>query len=346
MRWREPADDGEGTRRDALLRAVEELRDGDGLLPPEFQDLRGAPLQGADLSRLQMPRVDLSGADLSNADLSETVLLGAKLDGTVLYKATLHGTEFAAADLSFANLRGAKCQRAGFGTAKIVEASFLEANLEQASLAKAEVRGSDFRAASLRDTRLRGAQLRDCDFTRADLHLADLDFADVAGSTFDECDLREVRPLGIKGYETASWIGTDLRDVNFSGAYLFRRFASDQNYIQEFRSRSRWTAFAYTVWWVTSDCGRSLTRWAACTLLIAGLFAVAYLFVEIDYGDSETVLSPLYYSVVTLTSLGYGDVLPRSVAAQALAMCEVMFGYVMLGGILAIFSNKLARRAD
>ena len=30
-RWREPADDGEGTRRDALLRALDELRDGGGV---------------------------------------------------------------------------------------------------------------------------------------------------------------------------------------------------------------------------------------------------------------------------------------------------------------------------
>jgi hypothetical protein len=33
-------------------------------------------------------------------------------------------------------------------------------------------------------------------------------------------------------------------------------------------------------------------------------------------------------------------------AAQILAMIEVVIGYVMLGGLLSIFSNKMARRAD
>ena len=54
----------------------------------------------------------------------------------------------------------------------------------------------------------------------------------------------------------------------------------------------------------------------------------------------------LYFSLVTLTTLGYGDILPVSVAAQMLVVLEVSIGYVMLGGFISILSNKLARRAD
>ena len=82
------------------------------------------------------------------------------------------------------------------------------------------------------------------------------------------------------------------------------------------------------------------------TVAIAVFFALAYGFVAVDYGDYETAISPFYYSVVTLTTLGYGDVLPASVPAQIVAMCEVVLGYVMLGGLLSIFSNKMARRAE
>ena len=66
----------------------------------------------------------------------------------------------------------------------------------------------------------------------------------------------------------------------------------------------------------------------------------------LDYGDQRTPLSSLYYSVVTLTTLGYGDVVPASIWAQLLAMVEVLLGYVMLGGLLSIFANKMARRAE
>ena len=70
------------------------------------------------------------------------------------------------------------------------------------------------------------------------------------------------------------------------------------------------------------------------------------MFVGVDYGKHPTYLSPLYYSVVTLTTLGYGDVVPASASGQLVAMIEVITGYIMLGGLLSIFSIKMARRGD
>ena len=76
------------------------------------------------------------------------------------------------------------------------------------------------------------------------------------------------------------------------------------------------------------------------------LCAVGYGFVEIDYGTYETGLSPLYYSVVTMTTLGYGDAVPASTAEQVMAMVQVVIGDVMLGGVLSIFATKMGRRAE
>ena len=52
----------------------------------------------------------------------------------------------------------------------------------------------------------------------------------------------------------------------------------------------------------------------------------------------------LYYSVVTFTTLGFGDVTPRTQPAEFWVALEVCIGYVMLGGLISIFANKLARR--
>jgi voltage-gated potassium channel Kch len=68
--------------------------------------------------------------------------------------------------------------------------------------------------------------------------------------------------------------------------------------------------------------------------------------IDLDYGKHRTVLSPFYYSFVTLTTLGYGDVVPASATAQVVATMEVLLGYVGLGGLLSILANKMARRAD
>ena len=120
----------------------------------------------------------------------------------------------------------------------------------------------------------------------------------------------------------------------------------DQNFLHEFRNRSRGSRVVYAIWWATSDCGRSLARWALWTIALAAAFGAVYSRVDIAYANHETWLSPFYFSVVTLTTLGYGDAVPRSTAAQLVAMLEVVAGYMMLGGVLSIFSNKMARRAD
>ncbi len=174
----------------------------------------------------------------------------------------------------------------------------------------------------------------------------DLGDTSVAGAILRDADLRGAQLRNVGGYASADWVGVDFRDVCFNGAYLLRRFALDQNFLAEFRAESPMHDVLYRVWWVTSDCGRSFLRWGLWTLVLAVVFAGLYTLVELDAGGHETALTPLYYSVVTLTTLGYGDVVPASGWAQAVAMVEVILGYVMLGGLLSIFANKMARRAD
>ena len=53
----------------------------------------------------------------------------------------------------------------------------------------------------------------------------------------------------------------------------------------------------------------------------------------------------IYYSVVTFTTLGFGDITPKTLEASRWLMAEVILGYVMLGGLISIFANKIARRS-
>lgn len=181
---------------------------------------------------------------------------------------------------------------------------------------------------------------------RADLRDADFEDSVVTRADFSDTDLRGARLKGIRGYEQARWIGADVRNVNFCGAYRARRVIMDENYLDEFRRRNAASEALYRIWWITSDCGRSSFRWALCTLLVVIVFAGLYMLVDVDYGKHPTALSPLYYSIVTLTTLGYGDVVPASGPAQVVAVTEVIIGYVALGGLLSIFATKMARRAD
>lgn len=50
----------------------------------------------------------------------------------------------------------------------------------------------------------------------------------------------------------------------------------------------------------------------------------------------------IYYSVITFTTLGYGDYLPKEGWGQAVATCEVILGYLMLGILVSILSKKIS----
>lgn len=62
-------------------------------------------------------------------------------------------------------------------------------------------------------------------------------------------------------------------------------------------------------------------------------------------GEPLTFWNAFYFSVVTFTTLGFGDVVADNASARFLVTLEVIFGYLMLGGLISIFSNKLASRS-
>ncbi|WP_022852725.1 pentapeptide repeat-containing protein [Thermodesulfatator atlanticus] len=295
--------------------------------------------------------LDFSGQDLSGKDFSGQNLAGARffranLKNAIFTGADLTNADFTGANLEGANLEGVKAENAGFGLANLKNARLFNGNFQHATFTKANLEYADAKCANFSRARIREANLSGADFSSANLQEAHLNLSNVAKAIFKDANLRGAHIRMLKGYQNAIWTGVDIRDINFSGAYLIRRHIMDENYLEEFRQQGRTAKIIYFLWWLTSDCGRSLKRWCLFILFQVLFFAYLYHLVGVDYGKYPTPLSPLYYSVVTLTTLGYGDVIPNSLPGQIIAICEVITGYVMLGGLLAIFTNRIARRAD
>lgn len=321
-------------------------------LPEVAQRARARELTGqalADALSRERDRsgIDLSGADLDGADLTGTMLFKATLKGTSLRGARLDGVELSGSDLEGADLEGAHLVGAGLGMAVLRGVNGFNADLTGATLTGADLTEANLQCATLRDARVREATLDRVDLRAADVRSAELSLCSVAGANFDDADLRGARLRSIRGFESASWFGVDLRDVNFAGAYRLRRHVVDENYLREFREVGPLQNALYNVWWITSDCGRSLGRWIALIIVVATLFAGLYAVAGVDTGPhAATAMTHFYYSVVTLTSLGYGEILPASGFAQLLVILEVCTGYMMLGGLISILANKMARRGE
>jgi len=52
----------------------------------------------------------------------------------------------------------------------------------------------------------------------------------------------------------------------------------------------------------------------------------------------------VYFSITTITTLGYGDIVPRTPIAKSLVMCEVLTGVAYLTVVLSVLVGMLGRR--
>lgn len=336
---------GETAKREILQRLKAECRSSSDNRP-QHMDLRGITLFNEDLSRLDLSGYDFSYANLSRSNLTGTSFGYGVFHKTSLEQAILDECEFIGANLTWANLNECSARQCGFGGSDLSFASMINANLTGATLSRSTLAHADLRAANLEDARLSETDLSHAIFTRAKLINSDLKRSNVLNTNFELADMQGARLLAIKNFKKALWIGADIRGLDLRGAYLVRRYIADENYLFEFKMTSPLHKVLYYLWWASSDCGRSLFRWFVWLFCATLFFAAVYTQVDIDYGDHITWFSPIYFSFVTLTTLGYGDAVPSSFAGQFFVTLQAITGYMGLGGLLSILGNKMARRAE
>jgi len=79
--------------------------------------------------------------------------------------------------------------------------------------------------------------------------------------------------------------------------------------------------------------------YALCYLSLIPIFALVFSLVELKIENhSNDVITYIYFSVVSITTLGYGDVLPNSSWAQIAAASESLLGIILIG----LFLNALS----
>lgn len=346
QRWLAADPESGADRRTGMIRRLKEACPIGRTDRPLRLDLRGIDLSNQDLSKLDLSGYDLSFAIMNRVDLSRSNLSYARLTGASLEMAVLDECEFIGADLSHASLNECHASHCGFGGADLSHVSMINAHLSEAVLSRSRLCSADLRASNLTGARISEADLSRAVFTRASLCDVDLKHSNLTHTLFGLADLRRCRLLGVKNFKKANWLGADVRDLDLRGAYLVRRHISDENYLFEFQSQSRVHKMLYQIWWFTSDCGRSLLRWLVWLVMATLGFGLIYTQVAIDYGEYQTWFSPIYFSFVTLTTLGYGDAVPMSLTAQIVVSLQAVTGYMGLGGLLSILGNKMARRAE
>ena len=76
------------------------------------------------------------------------------------------------------------------------------------------------------------------------------------------------------------------------------------------------------------------------------LGAVAIFIIESDHPDSQinTLLDALWWTVATVTTVGYGDILPVTDVGKIVALFYMVFGISVLGILLSTLGTRFYRR--
>ena len=164
------------------------------------------------------------------------------------------------------------------------------------------------------------------------------------------------------------FLSMDTGTVMDGSSPYFKRYINDEQWIDAWRNRGNGRNFIFFIWELMSHCGRSIGLWVAWSFIFVIIFTIAYTpapgwmpewwysflqehgavfeqTVSSYKGEPLNFWSCFYFSIVSFTTLGFGDIAASNSLARFLVTVQVIFGYVMLGGLISIFANKFARRS-
>lgn len=241
--------------------------------------------------------------------------------------------------------------------------------LSGANLQNMYLSGVDFSNADMREVNLHKSDISNCLFNGADISFSYISSSDLSGTTFEDVNISGVRARGciVDGrtlfFKCVTDNNTDFTGVGFASArvdpaleqifmYNVRRLGWEEWYYSgSLVSIITKLTFIMPFWWV-SDYGISTSRILKMFLLLALIFAFLYYVAGLhSYPgvidnlfeiDGETIsseiipLRSLYFSVVTMTTLGFGDMYANanSVLGHVLLTIQVLIGYFLLGALI------------
>lgn len=276
----------------------------------------------------------------------------------------LRGIKFRDVDLSgCTGLADAYLKYATFDGVVMKGASLIGANLQHVTI----LGGAVFDSSNLSGSDWSNSVCENVSFVKADFTKAK-----ISGALFDEVDLSDCRfrdveysvegSLGFLRRKTWTRFGgrcRNIRNISPDSDHEFRRYLLGEVAARISRKIHPGLGF---VWYILANFGRSPGRLLLWIILVWFSFGIVYAGISLptplnngkagdllvwlapkmkfaDCGERPcNFFQPFYFSVVTLTTLGFGDVLPSAYdwKAQVFVFIESLFGFVFLGAYVSL----------
>lgn len=304
-------------------------------------DFRDASMQAADLSNSDLSSSQFDNAELRFANLTNSWLVNSSFVGANLRRATVDGTNFSRSDMSGCDIE---------------DTALIRTNLRQTNLENTRVFGCQFVDVQIDHETNFGEncwyEVTQMDGVKSDRNpnvarISQLDKAVWTYRAYQQLLRENALPDKVPRYYVRE-------------KHARRKLALAENdYLKWLKlSLARWTMLY----------GESSWRVVGTSIVVILVWTVFYLFAggieeTVDSSDSvthsldlpfgplldsppelaTTIFANLYFSVVTFTTLGYGDVQPSTGAVQLLAGIQSLLGAALIALLVAVLSRRVMR---
>jgi hypothetical protein len=273
------------------------------------------------------------------------------------------------------DLKGLRLDRLGY-RADLAQVKFDRLNLWSAKFDDVNLRGAHFSGCLLglatfhqvylRDAAFKDCDLYGCDFSRTNLQRVKLERTALRFSNWMDCEIDiGTFAAGLHEEHTKKW--ALARDVykalrlNLTAAGDDRGAAwatyqeSVMNRRDERAKGRRWAWLQSVALDVLWGYGQRPSRLLFFSILFCFLCAAGYFLMGVKSGDTCTtgwnapstgmhVFECVYFSFITFTTVGYGDITPCSTPSRILAACEALSGIFTMGLFVTANVRKLEGR--
>lgn len=295
------------------------------------------------------PTIDKAGKALG-PELEKVAKDGHKMEGFYLTRANLEGVNLvchgqkcgyslARADLYRANLKGAHLFHIDMEEASLMKADCREANLHFANLKRANLLGARFE----------GAKIENIDWGNQLLH-------EEKGA---EARREKRHDEANDFFEQAEEICRNLRKVSeLQGLFeLAGHFFYEEMIMRRYQMKKySWPRIISKLVDIFCGYGERPLRVILFSLCFIFICGITYFLLGINDGgemlalnsqhswfqNTKTFLKTLYFSVVTFTTLGYGDLVPIG-PSRVVAAIEAFAGSFTLALFVVVFVKKMTR---
>ena len=348
-------------------------------------NLQGANLRWAKFQKAELIGANLQEAELSWANFQGAVLTDVNLQGAILLFANLQGASLITGNLQGADVKMASLQGATLWLANLQGANLWQANLQGADLFGVTLAGAFLKGKKTgsnedeQEISERSANFADIIYSREwrgpqwAAYFASLVILVLAqilnrfcwlfgkkrrfgGIKYAwrkrECKGKSRREIDREKYPPAKWywsgrpttfFAVDTSGMDATDNPMLKRYIDDEDYVESVKEHH---PVVYCFWAMSANCGRSIGLWVFwCLAFIVGFAALYAIFPLSGHFERMGFWTAFYSSVQTFATFGFGKIDPSGVAAEIISTFEVVCGYIFFGGLVALFTSTLTRRA-